>query len=238
MAASGSKKKSNPKGRRRAMAPRRRRYGARKTNVPDVASVSVAYELPPVNTNKPYAYESFRLSDIPRAVQVAQAYQQYRIANIRITWKPLYDTFSAATAVTKPSVYYYIDRAGSVPDAFTVAMLKQMGIRPHALDEKPLSVSWKPSTLQQVGGGADANQVVRYSPWLSTNGNATVAAAPWIPSDVNHLGIKYFIESADGLQTTPVQLTIEYQIQFKKPNWVTSSSDPAPTVAEGLPKVF
>lgn len=34
-----------------------------------------------------------QLVDYPRAVQVAQAYQHYRIKKIKITWKPLYDAF-------------------------------------------------------------------------------------------------------------------------------------------------
>lgn len=211
---------------RRRVAVRRRRVYRKKTNVPDIASCSVVVPLADINTNTTYNYETFRLSDSARAVAIARGYQQYRIANVRLTWKPLYDTYApgGVGGITKPVIYHMIDRSRSIADTFTLANLKEMGCRPRALDEKPVSVNWKPGVMLTADDPTAVPQAVRYAPWLTTNANATVPGASWSPSDVNHQGIKFVIESADGATNTPIEVQVEYQIQFKKPNWSNSSS--------------
>lgn len=204
---------------------RKRRVSKRSSNVPDIASCSVSMNVSDPRTNQPYNYETFRLTDSQRASSIAAGYQQYRITNVRVTWKPLYDTYApgATPGPTKPVLYYIVDRARAVQDTFTINQLKEMGVRPRALDEKPISVAFKPGVLLDTDTATAPASLVRYSPWLSTNANTTVPGAVWAPSQVNHEGIKFYIESADGLPT-PVQVTLEYQLQFKKPNWVSSSS--------------
>lgn len=181
-------------------------------------------DLADVVTNATYNYESFRLSDSTRAASIAAAYQQYRISNVRLTWKPLYDTYApgGVGGITKPVLYHMVDRSRSIQDSFTLDILRQMGCRPRALDEKPIQVNFKPGVLILGDSGSTGGQpaVVRYSPWLSTNENTDDPLAPWAPSQVNHQGIKFVIQSADGHET-PVEIQAEYQIEFKKPNWVT-----------------
>lgn len=212
---------------RRRRVARRRRAVRRKTNVPDKASCSVVVPLADINTNVAYNFETFRLSDSARASAISKGYQQYRIANIRLTWKPLYDTYApgGVGGVTKPVLYHMVDAARAIPDTFTLANLKEMGVRPRSLDEKPIQVNWKPAVL--IDTPTVGASVVRYAPWLTTNENATVPGASWAPSAVQHAGIKFFIESADGATNTPVEIQVEYQIEFKKPNWSSSSSTEA-----------
>lgn len=222
-------KKSTMKPRRKAAPVRRRRVMRKKTNVPDVASCSVVVDLADIVTNATYNYESFRLSDSTRAASIAAAYQQYRIANVRLTWKPLYDTYApgGVGGVTKPVLYHMIDRSRSIQDTFTLDTLRQMGCRPRALDEKPIQVNFKPGVLLNADSASPSTTaVVRYSPWLSTNGNADDPGASWDVSKVNHQGIKFVIQSADG-GVTPVEIQAEYQIEFKKPNWVVVSGETA-----------
>lgn len=213
--------------RRRPVMRRRKMMRKKITNVPDVASCSVSFQVSGVYTNTAYNYETFRLSDSDRASAIARGYQQYRICNVRVTWKPLYDTYAPGVTQTKPVLYYIVDRARAVADNFTISTLKEMGVRPRALDEKPIQVHFKPGVLLDSDTATAPASLVRYAPWLSTNANTTVAGASWGPSAVNHEGIKFFIESADGGTSTPVQLTLEYQIQFKKPNWSVSTGAPA-----------
>lgn len=198
----------------------RRRRAGRKANVPDIASCSVRMSVADPRTNQPYNYETFRLTDSIRASHIAAGYQQFRIVNVRVTWKPLYDTYAAGGVggITKPVLYYIVDRARAVQDTYTLVQLKQMGVRPIAFDEKPISVNFKPGVLLESDSATAAASKVLYAPWLSTNANATVAGAAWAPSQVNHQGIKFFIESADG-NPTPLQVELEYQIEFKKPNY-------------------
>lgn len=209
----------------RRVLRKRRALRKRKTNVPDKASCSVSFNVANVTTNIAYNYETFRLTDSARAVAIAEGYQQYRIVNIRTVFKPTYDTYAPGVATTKPVLYAMVDKSRSIQDTFTIAQLKEMGCRPRRLDEKPLVCQWKPGVLMDADRiVASAPASVRYAPWLTTNGNASVPGANWIPDTTTHQGLKFYIESADGGSAVPIQVTVEYQIEFKKPNWAGSSS--------------
>lgn len=188
-----------------------------KTNVHEFAACSVTRSLAPGRFNAMFAFDNFALQDYQRAAGIAQYYQHYRITGIKVTWKPAYDTYSQATILQKPNLYYIIDKAGAIPDNITLEALKQMGARPHAFDERPIFASWRPSVLTEdlnLAGAASATQY-KVSPWLSTNANATNPGL-WAPSTVAHQGIKWYIEEASG-SATAVQMEVELQFQFKKP---------------------
>jgi len=207
-------------GKRRA--PRRAR-----NNVSDMASCSVVRTLADVYVNNNmYSFDSFTLADHPRAVAIAQNYQRYRITGIRVTWKPLFDTYSPATANQKPNLYYMIDKNGSIPDTVTLEGLKQAGARAHRFDEGPKSVTFKPAVLGEARINAGIPQAATYvvSPWLSTAQNPTAPGA-WNPSEVSHQGIKWYIEQGGASQKVYVE--IELQFQFIKPLFPTLSAMPA-----------
>lgn len=177
-----------------------------------------------------FSYDNFQLADFPRAVQVAQAYQRFRIAGIRVTWKPAYDTYQEGVGVfQKPNLYYMVDRSGAIPDGVTLEALKQAGARPKAFDEKPISILFK---LGVLGGelnlaGAQSAAGYKVSPLLSTNANATLAN-PWAPSTVAHQGLKWFMEQPGGNSTVYVEVEINFE--FYKPIWQSLSSTPAQTL--------
>jgi len=206
-------------GKAKSTKPRRGRKGVArksKTNVSEFASCSVVRTLTAGVTNQNYSYDSFQLQDYQRAAGIAQYYQHYRMTGITLRLKPAYDTYSQATLLQKPNLYYMIDKAGAIPDNFTLEGLKQAGARPYAFDEKPRSITWAPSVLQEdlnTAGAASATQY-KVSPWLSTNGNATNPGA-WVPSTVAHQGIKWYVEQAGG--NSAILLEVEIQFQFKKP---------------------
>lgn len=220
-------KKRATKGKRRII--RRRRVNRRKTyQTPEYASLSCKRTLVPTGggnftTNNLFNLMNTQLVDFQRAVQVAQAYQHYRIKSIKLTFKPSFDTFQAGN-MSKMNLYYMIDKSGSLPQNVTLEGLKQMGARPFSLDEKPRTITWRPSVLDSsmyaVAGGGPVAQAspAKYhiSPWLSTNSNIG-SAGPFVASGVDHLGIYWYNEQLITPVAQPYQVDLEVQFQFKKP---------------------
>jgi len=221
-----AKSKYSKRARKGAKKPMKRR--ARKsTNVPEYASLSESRTImAPGNNliNTMYSLMNTSLEQFTRAPLVAQAYQHYRIKNIKLKFKPPFDSYvsGAVSGYAKPYFYSMLDKAGAIPTNITLEGLKQMGAKPRAFDEKQLTVSWSPSVLQDVltvGGAAPVAQGSAYkiSPWLNTS-NLTVGA-PWNPSTVDHLGV-YWIVEAPLIGATPpftYEIDVEVQFEFKKP---------------------
>jgi len=226
------------KNKKRSTAPRRRggrrpapsRPLRRARDVSDLASLSVTATLvpPPGNQNfltgALYSLMNTELAGYARAVQVAKAYQHYRITKITLKLKPTADTYTQG-GPSKPQLYYMIDKSGSVPTNATLELLKQMGAKPHAFDENTRVISWRPSVLADTATNPGALQSTpnKYmiSPWLSTNANI-ISPNVFNPSTVDHLGIYWFVDQ----QFQPgygYQAEVEVQFQFKKPVWVTVS---------------
>lgn len=210
-----SVRKSKVPGRRRAP---KKRVQRKTMNVPDKASCSVVRSLDPAAfvTSRMYSFDNFQLADFQRATNIAQNYQRFRMTGIKVTWKPVYDTYSAATPQQKPNLYYIVDRSGSLPDNITLEALKQAGARPRAFDEKPISVTWKPSALGETLNlaGAPSASAYKVSPLLATNGNATNPGL-WIPSTVAHQGLKWYMDAGGAAQT--LSMEVEIQFEFFKP---------------------
>lgn len=226
---------------RKQRAPRRARKGGKKPrggrDVRDFASLSVKRSLavPGGNptVNNMYYYMNVQLADFARAVQVAQAYQHFKISKCTMTIKPTFDTFTGGGS-SKMNLYYMVDKSGSIPTNVTLEGLKQMGAKAHALDEKPFVISWRPSVLttdMTAGGAAGAIQSNQYklSPWLST-GNIPVNGA-WAPNLTDHLGLYWFVEQLITGVTTQYQVEFEVQFQFKKPLYLPDSQGTTQAIA-------
>lgn len=188
--------------------------------------------------NTMYSLFNTQLSQFPRAVNVAQSYQHYKIKNIILRVKGSFDTYmNTGNAYQKPYFYYMIDKSGSIPQNVTLEGLKQMGAKPRALDEKALTVSWSPSVLEftatQVTTQVGLPNKYKISPWLSTADR--VATNTWVPSSVDHLGI--FWGAFAGLTGVADPITydveVEVQFQFKKPITIV-----APGAQTAIPAVF
>lgn len=223
------------------MARKGRKGGRRRVrDVPDLASLSVKRTLTPVGggnfvSNQMYDMRNTDLASYARAVQVAQAYQHYRIKKISLTIKLAYDTYQQANALpgggSRPNLYYMIDKSGSIPNNITLEALKQMGAKPFQADEKPFVISWRPSVLtgDAQAPGVLASAQYKISPWLSTSANPL--ANPWAASTIDHLGVYWYMDQVFG---GGVQYTaeVEVQFQFKKPlAIVTAGSQLSQSVA-------
>lgn len=204
----------------------RRRRGLRRVrDVHDLASCSVKRTINQAggqgfNTNDMYDFRDIQLADYDRAVMIAKGYQHYRIKKITLTLKPVYDTYAQGIGanISRPNLYYMIDKSGSIPDNVQLEQLKQMGAKAHRFDEKPFSISWRPSVLtaDTTAPGVVTSAQYKISPWLSTT--ATPLVNPWVPSTVDHLGVFWFVEQLfappGGIQ---YNAEVEVQFQFKKP---------------------
>lgn len=209
--------------------PRRRNYKKRSSNVSEHATCSVKMSLTdaqgqPFVVNRMYDVHNVALSQYDRAVQVAKAYQFFRIKKIALTYKIGYDTYQAvAGGPTRPQHYYMLDKSQSIPINVTLEGLKQMGARPTACDEKPIVRSWSPAVLteeQTLLGPTPAQYKI--SPWLNTNQNNLGVFAP---SLVQHNGIYWYVQM-DAVGGVQYQYTVEMEVQFefKKPLWTQAVS--------------
>lgn len=220
-----------------------RRIPRSMTNQPEHASLSCTRSFPASTVNTIYAQLNTQLSGFPRAVNVAQSYQFYRITNIKLRVKSPYDTYinmgpTASGAYQKPYFYYMLDKSASIPTNITLEGLKQMGAKPRPLDEKAITISWKPTVLTAVAtnlpvsGGAPMPSQYKSSPWLSTSANTQTPA--WFASEVDHLGIYWGAFSALAGVADPItyETELEVQFEFKKPLVITSTGDTVATVLD------
>lgn len=192
---------------------------SRVPDVADYASCSCTVALANPVVNQMYQFNTLDLNAFDRAVQIARAYQLFRIKKITLHFRPTYDTFAANSGNSKMNLYYIIDKSGSVPPNPTLAALRSMGAKPFQMDEKVMDVSWVPSVLDaalQVAPGANNASQYKVSPWLSTS---NVIGGPWAPSQIDHLGISFYVEQAFSTQITTYELEVEAQFEFKKPLW-------------------
>lgn len=217
--------RKNRNRRNRKSKPRHKRA---KTNVPDRASCSCKVDISPgtqpnFSNNTPYSITGIHLAQFARAMNVAKAYQHYRIKSFKLTIRSSFDTYDAVNGTSKPDLYYQVDKAGVLsPTAFTLVQLKQMGARPRALDEKDIVLTFSPAVLSEMEGGPGAlASSYKVSPWLSTN-----------VDNVYHRGIFWVVNQIFG-SALSYTCEMEAQFEFKKPVWTggsTVSSPPAEQV--------
>lgn len=229
-------KKAGRGGKRGRVGGLRKRglYGKRKGKMsrPDVASLTVSTNLSNLNTNQMYSRLNTTLDQFARAVQVAQAYQFYKITGIEIKLTPRLDTYIGGGASTVPYVYYMYDKSGSLPTNIGVGNLLQMGAKPIRFDDKTVTMKWRPTVVQDVAfsaGGAPAGSApaqYKVSPWLNTNANFITPGA-WTPSSVDHLGVYWFVETSGANSLYDAVLTVNFA--FKKPLVEVSSEQVAAT---------
>lgn len=224
---------------RKSKKSARRVRRARSGNVPEWASLSCKRSLqtpagqPGFNSNVLYNLMNTQLIDYERASAVGSQYQFYRMKKIAVTFKPTFDTYlGAAGAVSKPNLYYMIDKGGVISTNVTLEGLKAMGARPKQLDEKNLTISWAPSVLESVMYTAGLNNATpskyQISPWLSTT---AVPIQPGIyqASGIDHLGLYWYLDQLSNSIGAQYTIEVEVQFEFKKPNdgFLTTQSDVA-----------
>lgn len=233
------------KNKKKSTAPRKRggrRPASKSSNVVDFASLSAKRTIVDggnqFSSNRLYNLMNVQLADYPRAVQVARAYQHYRIRQIAVTFKPTLDTFAAlpgpGNSASKPRLYYMIDKSGSIPTNISLEGLKAMGARPKDLDEHNQVIRWAPSVLEgvmfQPGVATTAPSKYKVSPWLSTS-SVPVQPGVFVPSGIDHLGLYWYLDMLIDTVGYQYAIEVEVQFEFKKPLTDILSSTPARAAA-------
>jgi len=220
--------------------PRRRGRKARKARVTKTRKM---YKSPIVNTasirenytidivgNVLNFYNSFELADVTfdRAQTVAQAYQEYRMKYIKLTFRPSADTFPVVAGNTIPQLYFMLDKANAIPTTANLQTFLDMGCRPIRFDDRNIVKAWKPTVLtaDKTSAGASTAAQIRTSPWLSTNANAGGNPAVWSPSTVDHLGCVFYVTKVNTPDPLlPYKVDVETVFEFRKPLW-RAGTDP------------
>lgn len=240
-------------------AGRRKRVGARRRFVrparssPNTAKIVEFFDLGRFNCNEAY---DFALSGIvavdpvantpTRASIVAPAYGLYRVAQIEYKITPKYDTYNANLgqpgvpigdqAVEVPKLYWKMNRYGDSPVGFTETDMLTLGSKPLRLDDKTLTIKYKPNILLANAGAAATAQdggsgQVKITPWLSTDTEAS--DNQFALSTTVHYGHLMFIAAAaagDGVSPVcDIKARVVYE--FKNPRILESESAQARRMA-------
>lgn len=187
-----------------------------------------------------FGFYNFALSSSPRASAVAAGYQEYRISKVEVLVKPCADTFDSGlvgngTNQSIPHLLYLIDKTATFDAAGTTSQaLKQAGAKPIRLDDRTISIRFKPAiqigSSEVVPGPAPTSELsatYRTSPWITTNANAGEAGSAWAPNSVDHMGLVMSAEQPRGpLPTSVASVSFRITYEFRKPLWQVAP--PAP----------
>lgn len=200
----------------------------------ETATIKETLNLNNLQANQAYGAEAY-LSMFDRALDIADNYQEYRITKLEYKYTPLFDTYTYTGAGTPgTSLPYLYSKVLTVPSpaTFGVEFLKVMGAKPRRLDDKTLTVSFKP-VVNQLNAAANANAGgVRgiKSPWISTHiPNGTTM------DDTIHGHHAFWIDANYTGATNPVICEIELTatFEFRKP-WDAKASVPPQGTAPAI----
>lgn len=226
---------------KRIMRKRRggKRMGKRSSNAvtggPNTCKITETYNLGNVLLNTPEEYFFEGIPANSRAAAVAPNFGLYRVAKVTFTYKPYFDTYLPSVAqaggpavgnqpVSLPTLYWKMNRYGDAPIAFDANFLRQQGAKPIRLDDKIVTLGYKPSILLADAGAVAAglnggSGQVKMTPWLSTDnqpGNNAFALSTTV-----HYGHLLFVEGnvANVGQPMPGICEVEAQVvwEFKNP---------------------
>lgn len=216
-------------------APRRRVQRKRSSkrnpnNIGGPNTCKVIETLPTLSITNNQAYRIFKAGITgPRASAIAPNFGLYRIAKITYTYKPLYDTFSGSLTagnapIQVPYLYWKMNRYADAPAVFNANYLRTQGSKGIRLDDKNITVSYKPNVLLQTSTAGSSGSQVKMTPWLSTD--ARPDDGVFGLSTTEHQGHLFLVESAQSGGTAPVVCTLDIQVvyEFKNPRAPDSTS--------------
>lgn len=239
-----TKTKGKRKGGRR-VGVRKPRFVRPARSSPNTAKIVEFFDLGAFNCNEAYDFGVAGIvptspvgGQATRASVVAPAYGLYRIAHCEYKVTPRFDTYNANLgqggvpigdqAVEVPKLYWKMNRYGDAPVGFTSLDMLSLASKPIRLDDKTITIKYKPNILLANAGPAAAGQnggsgQVKMTPWLSTDSEADDNA--FALSTTQHYGHLMYIECAaagDGVSPIcEIQARVVYE--FKNPRILESS---------------
>lgn len=225
------------KGSKHSPMPKKKQLRRRKRNSNNVVggpnTCKVIETIPAVgiNLNTPYLLTKAGITG-SRASAIAKEFGLYRIAQIKFTHRPLFDTYSSSlpgagnSPNAVPTLYWKMNRYGDNPAAFAGDYMRSLGAKPYRLDDKNVVIRYKPNTLMTQDNAAGATSAsIKITPWLSTDD--TPQDTLFTLSTAEHFGHALFVEGGGaGTAQGPV-CTMDVQIvyEFKNPRNVVAEPD-------------
>lgn len=184
-----------------------------------------------VNLNTPYLFLKGGITG-SRASAIAKEFGLYRIASIKFTHRPLFDTYSSSlpgvgnSPNSLPTLYWKMNRYGDNPPAFAGDYMRSLGAKPYRLDDKNVVIRYKPNTLMtQDNAAGPTSASIKITPWLSTDD--TPQDTLFTLSTAEHFGHALFIEGggAGTGQGAVCLMDVQVVYEFKNPRNVVADPD-------------
>jgi len=219
---------------RKPMRKRVRKAGVKTTT--NTASIRENYTLS-TTFGTMNIFNQVELADAvyDRAQSVAKAYQEFRVRYVKLIFQPPADTFPLVAGNTIPQLYFKTNKSNSFETDINLQTLLDIGTRPIRFDNKNVVKTYYPTVLtgemaNQPAPGVFRASQVKNRPWLSTNDNAGLSSATWVPSTVDHLGCVWHVTNINpATPPTAYNVDVEVVFDFRKPNW-SSRPSPEPVV--------
>lgn len=178
-----------------------------------------------------------------RPQSIAPNFGLYRIAKLIFRYKPQADTFvsnptafGGAGAATVPQLYWKMNRFADAPAAFTAQNLRDLGARPFRLDDKNVTVAYKPNILTSIISGGSNSGQLKMTPWLNTDDAPDTPG--FVVSSTQHYGHFFIIDcvtNGSGQQpVAQVDITIVYEFKNPRTQWGSVSAAPSQKLSELL----
>lgn len=222
--------RSRPMRKKRMLRKKSSKRSANKIGGPNTCKVIETLQTIPIALNTPYLINKAGITG-QRAPAIAKEFGLYRIANIKFTYRPLFDTYSSSLPGTGnspnsvPSLYWKLNRYGDFPAAFAGDYMRALGAKPNRLDDKNVVISYKPNILTAQNNLAGTTTAgVKLTPWLSTDD--TPNDNLFTLSTAQHQGHTLFVEGggAGTALGTCCLMDVQVVYEFKNPRLVASSS--------------
>lgn len=219
-----------PRGKKGGKRAPRKKRAQRKRTVPEKATLSVTRSYTLLTSNQTYRFYDVQLSQYARAANVAKGYQLYRIKNIKVICSPLADTFAPGAGTSVPYLYFQIDRTRTFENIRTPQEFKQLGCKPHRLDDKIVTFQYRPSvlnpTLDVAAPVASVFNQYKISPWIRCRDDVG-GPGLWNPDTTDHQGMVMILENSGGADIAwKVETVVEFE--FMKPSFPTTITETLP----------
>jgi len=223
----------------RAKILRRRQQARRSMNASERASLKQTIRVADDPINTVLILDNINLAQFDRAVQVARAYQYYRIKKVEMRFLPLMDTFTDSGLNSVPYFYSLIDKNENLfPVINGFNSLRDAGAKPRRFDDKTIVVSWTPAVPVVTANDSTSVPGISYAlpkvaPYLNTNALANLDPSTWSASTVPHKGLVYGVEAVvNTVRGYQVEITAHFD--FKKPLSFQENNSEPPAVKKVL----
>lgn len=150
---------------------------------------------------------TFTLNDVPQVTSFQALFDQYRIAEIQVTFRPMYTGTSIAVTVSNiiPQIYTAVD-FDSATTTSIAAIREYSTCKTHELED--FAIRFKPGIAMAAYSGAFTSFANMTNQWLDL-------ASPAI----QHYGLLYGIEAGNSGQTALQVWNVEFQYKLEFRNY-------------------